>query len=135
MIQQELGKALEERMKFFPGMTSLKQLLEWNATIAGPRLGPVKDLPELTNKNRILHMHDMATGYNEMSDNDYLMLFQTWEAVDILVYFSHVRIAVPPLQWTMVAHNHQRPALGTLIFEPSSETSDMVTEMLAKRTI
>jgi len=80
-------------------------------------------------------MHDMASGYNEMADNDYLMLFQSWEAVDIFVYFSHVRIAIPPLQWTMVAHQHKRPALGTLIFEPSDETTEFVQHMLANRSI
>merc|ERR1719343_1437449 len=121
-------------MKFFPGMTSIQQLLEWNTTIAGPRLGPVKDLPQFTNNARIMSMHDMATGYNEMSDNDYLMLFHAWETVDIFVYFSHVRIAVPPLQWTMVAHQHKRPTLGTLIFEPGDETTEFVSKMLANRS-
>jgi len=54
--------------------------------------------------------------------------------VDIFVYFSHVRIAVPPLQWTMVAHQHKRPTLGTLIFEPGDETTEFVSKMLANRS-
>jgi len=130
-IQKKVGEELEARMKFYPGMTSAKQLLVWNSSIAGPRIGPAKSMPKLRNGPRMLSMHDMATGYNEMSDNDYLMMFKSWEVVDIFVYFSHVHIAVPPVQWTMTAHQHGRPALGTLIFEwdkGTNELSQAITE-------
>jgi len=128
-IEAGVTEELEKIMKFWPGMTSVEQLLHWNATIAGPRMGPVKELAALRSDRRIMSMHDMAGAYNELSDNDYLMMFRSWEVVDMFVYFSHVRIAVPPLQWIMVAHQHQRPAIGTLILEQNEESLEFVQQM------
>eukprot|EP00929_Paragymnodinium_shiwhaense_P018437 TRINITY_DN12908_c0_g2_i1.p1 TRINITY_DN12908_c0_g2~~TRINITY_DN12908_c0_g2_i1.p1 ORF type:complete len:484 (+),score=153.44 TRINITY_DN12908_c0_g2_i1:80-1531(+) len=118
--KKEVGKVLEDKMKFFPAMTSYAQLLEWNTSVAGPRVGPSKLPIELPNGRRILSMHDMAGGYQELADNDYMSMFKSWPLVDLFVYFSHCRIGVPPTQWTSVAHEHGRPAMGTLIFEGSN---------------
>eukprot|EP00929_Paragymnodinium_shiwhaense_P018435 TRINITY_DN12908_c0_g1_i1.p1 TRINITY_DN12908_c0_g1~~TRINITY_DN12908_c0_g1_i1.p1 ORF type:complete len:458 (+),score=119.93 TRINITY_DN12908_c0_g1_i1:78-1451(+) len=128
-VEKRLGEKLEEKMKFFPAMTSFGQLLQWNTSVAGPRVGPSKLPVELPNGRRIMSMHDMAGGYQELSDNDYLSMFKSWPLVDLFVYFSHCRIGVPPNQWTAMAHEHGRPAMGTLIFEGSnSEDSKIIKE-------
>lgn len=127
-VQKEVEKVLagkiEEKMKFFPGMTSIEQLLQWNASVAGPRMGPAKQPALLRQGKRIMSLHDMAGNYQEKADNDYLMMFKSWQTVDLFVYFSHVRVSVPPLQWTAIAHEHRRPALGTLILEATPESYD-----------
>jgi hypothetical protein len=128
-VKIQLGKKLVEKMKFYPGLSTVEEFLSWNASIAGPRMGQVKELPKLTSGPRILSMHDMAGGYNEMPDNDYLMMFRSWNLVDIFVYFTHVVFAVPPLQWTATAHSHGRLAMGTLIFEGNPE-ADKISQMI-----
>lgn len=132
--EKQEAKELETKMKFFPGMTQISQLLQWNETTAGPRMGPAKNMEPLQRgKGRIMSLHDMAGGYQEIADNDYLSMFQSWNVVDLFVYFSHVRMSVPPLQWTAIAHEHGRPALGTIIFEPNQESTDAISALRSNR--
>lgn len=128
-VAKEVSEKLETKMKFFPGLTTVGQLLEWNETTGGPRVGPAKDLPPLTKGRRVLSMHDMAGGYQEIADNDYLQMFKSWDTVDLFVYFSHVRLSVPPVQWTATAHEHGRPALGSIILEANEPSHQAVKEI------
>ncbi|RHZ59908.1 hypothetical protein Glove_360g115 [Diversispora epigaea] len=65
---------------------------------------------------QVVVCHDMAGGYTE----DYFKIeysVQYWQYIDIFIYFSHHRLAVPPPQWTNAAHRNGVKVLGTFITE------------------
>ncbi|KAI9205145.1 glycosyl hydrolase family 85-domain-containing protein [Polychytrium aggregatum] len=72
---------------------------------------------------QIIFCHDMAGGYREdkyiqgLQNHDNLYSFQYWQFVDIFIYFSHARGAVPPVNWTNAAHRNGVKMLATLITE------------------
>ncbi|KAK9493004.1 glycosyl hydrolase family 85-domain-containing protein [Lipomyces doorenjongii] len=83
---------------------------------------------------RLLVCHDFKGGYS--ADED--ALFQGYfphktgtaywaralALIDTFVYFSHKRVAVPPVAWTNACHKSGVRCLGTVIFEHDSSVSD-----------
>lgn len=43
--------------------------------------------------------------------------FEHWSSIDVFVYFSHDRVAIPPPGWIAAAHRNGVRILATLIFE------------------
>ncbi|KAF9133544.1 hypothetical protein BGW39_009515 [Mortierella sp. 14UC] len=84
---------------------------------------------------KVIVCHDMAGGYAEDArpqGNDYSSIYsiQYWSHVDIFIYFSHYRIAIPPPVWTNAAHKNGVRSIGTIITEwlPGIlETDEMVS--------
>ncbi|KAM3579498.1 hypothetical protein VKS41_007954 [Umbelopsis sp. WA50703] len=73
-------------------------------------------------KEKLLLCHDMANGYKEdeyVQGNNYETIWscQTWQFVDIFVYFSHHRITIPPVNFTNACHRNGVLSLGTFIVE------------------
>ncbi|KAJ3046940.1 hypothetical protein HK097_000384, partial [Rhizophlyctis rosea] len=65
----------------------------------------------------------MAGGYAEDSlplgsfSTSLIYSAQYWQFVDIFIYFSHARVAIPPPVWTNAAHRNGVKVLGTFITE------------------
>eukprot|EP00928_Gymnodinium_smaydae_P047082 TRINITY_DN31412_c0_g1_i1.p1 TRINITY_DN31412_c0_g1~~TRINITY_DN31412_c0_g1_i1.p1 ORF type:complete len:472 (-),score=108.17 TRINITY_DN31412_c0_g1_i1:113-1528(-) len=108
---------VQKRLKYFPGMESVADLMSWNETVAGPRYGQNPEALKLRDGPRIVSFHDMAGGYNEMPNNTYAMMFKSWDIVDMFVYFAHIAIVIPPQAWIALAHSHKTMVLGTIMFE------------------
>ncbi|KAJ2960243.1 hypothetical protein NQZ79_g4372 [Umbelopsis isabellina] len=73
-------------------------------------------------RGKLLLCHDMANGYKEdenVQGNNYETIWscQTWQFVDIFVYFSHHRITIPPVNFTNACHRNGVLSLGTFIVE------------------
>ncbi|KAJ1506802.1 hypothetical protein HMI54_004790 [Coelomomyces lativittatus] len=59
------------------------------------------------------------------SELDQVFTLHFWQFIDIFVYFSHKRITIPPVQWTLLAHQHGSLCLGTMIFEWEESLPDL----------
>jgi len=73
---------------------------------------------------RLLHCHDFRGGYTEEDSNCqegferfHAYCFTFWSHIDIFVYFSHARIAVPPTVWIDAAHKEGVKVLGNVCME------------------
>ena len=75
---------------------------------------------------KLLVCHDYAGGYTEDPvARGYT--FEHWRRADVLVYFAHHRVSVPPLAWVRAArcNNPGMAVLGTLIFEWEAAIPDL----------
>jgi mannosyl-glycoprotein endo-beta-N-acetylglucosaminidase len=77
-------------------------------------------------KRRTLHCHDMMGGYVEDYEPQCRWLtdkhakvycFEHWNVIDIFIYFSHERFAIPPPGWIDAAHRNGVRVLATFITE------------------
>ncbi|KAG2172752.1 hypothetical protein INT43_000099 [Umbelopsis isabellina] len=73
-------------------------------------------------RRKLLLCHDMANGYKEdenVQGNNHETIWscQTWQFVDIFVYFTHHRISIPPVNFTNACHRNGVLSLGTFIVE------------------
>ncbi|KAL6078111.1 mannosyl-glycoprotein endo-beta-N-acetylglucosaminidase [Balamuthia mandrillaris] len=74
-------------------------------------------------RRKVIHCHDMAGGYGKDkfpqggSSFADAYTFVHWQYLDIFIYFSHSRIAIPPPGWTNAAHKHGVKVFGTFITE------------------
>lgn len=76
---------------------------------------------------KVLVCHDFKGNYQEGEDENPLGYFphssgqhyfiQFPSLVDLFIFFSHYKIAVPPVSWINSLHRQGIPVLGTLIFE------------------
>ncbi|KAI8371465.1 glycosyl hydrolase family 85-domain-containing protein [Radiomyces spectabilis] len=76
---------------------------------------------------RLLVAHDMAGGYKEdlyIQGSNYQTIYnsQYLHYVDTFIYFSHSRVAIPPVNWTNTCHRNGVKMLGTLIVEGDAES-------------
>jgi mannosyl-glycoprotein endo-beta-N-acetylglucosaminidase len=114
-------------------LRSLQQLLLWQPgedplnvchvpLMARPSSASSSSLTEPTSTLRrarhespqVLHCHDMKGGYHDDSyplggefgplGIGHAYHFRHWPLIDIFVYFSHERIAIPPIGWITAAH-------------------------------
>lgn len=128
-VMSEVRRILKSKMEHFPGINSVEEIMAWTPELAGPYQGGPGHEPAKPDRPRSMSIHDMAGGYGKHPDNEYLQLFApSWNAVDVFVYFSHIRLAVPPPQWTTEAHVHGSLALGTLMLEPGNSEAAEMTE-------
>lgn len=108
-------------------LNSIAQLLSWRppagvaAVAERAASAPRAALPR---RPRTLHCHDMAGGYNEKADVQYLSAFSGWPEVDVFVYFAHNRVSMPPRCWVDACHARGVPCLGTLITEADDGEND-----------
>ena len=88
--------------------------------------------PRTTNrKYKVIACHDMAGGYNDDrfiqgSQNTNTYRFQYWSLIDYFIYFSHSRLTIPPVNWTIAAHRNGVKVLGTFIAEGEDGSLDSV---------
>ncbi|KAK9237052.1 glycosyl hydrolase family 85-domain-containing protein [Lipomyces kononenkoae] len=83
---------------------------------------------------RLLVCHDFKGGYSPDEDALFQGYFphktgiaywaRAFAMIDTFVYFSHKRVAVPPVSWTLACHKSGVRCLGTIIFEHESSVSD-----------
>ncbi|CAH1764963.1 6442_t:CDS:10, partial [Entrophospora sp. SA101] len=69
---------------------------------------------------KVIVCHDYAGGYKE-NHFDLGYSIQYWQYIDIFIYFSHQRIAIPPSQWTNAAHRNGVKVLGTFLTEHEND--------------
>ncbi|KAK9314472.1 glycosyl hydrolase family 85-domain-containing protein [Lipomyces starkeyi] len=119
--------------------SSLKALQGWHESpddiqISRAPLRRRHRYPDRIFSPRLLVCHDFKGGYSEDED----ALFQGYfphktgtaywaralALIDTFVYFSHKRVAVPPVAWTNACHKSGVRCLGTIIFEHESSVSD-----------
>ncbi|KAK9363633.1 glycosyl hydrolase family 85-domain-containing protein [Lipomyces starkeyi] len=119
--------------------SSLKVLQGWHESpddlqISRAPLRRRHRYPDRIFSPRLLVCHDFKGGYSEDED----ALFQGYfphktgtaywaralALIDTFVYFSHKRVAVPPVAWTNACHKSGVRCLGTIIFEHESSVSD-----------
>ncbi|KAK9486136.1 glycosyl hydrolase family 85-domain-containing protein [Lipomyces starkeyi] len=119
--------------------SSLKVLQGWHESpddlqISRAPLRRRHRFPDCIFSPRLLVCHDFKGGYSEDED----ALFQGYfphktgtaywaralALMDTFVYFSHKRVAVPPVAWTNACHKSGVRCLGTIIFEHESSVSD-----------
>ena len=66
------------------------------------------------NRPHLLVCHDFQGGYTE-SLHAHGYTFEHWQCTDIMVYFSHKRVSLPPPGWIRAAHFHGTRILLSLI--------------------
>jgi len=101
-------------------LTSFSELLSWTPSVASDQERSKmldKCSTDSVRKRRVLHCHDLKGGYCTAADEDYLERFDGWECLDMVCYFSHHRVSVPPAVWIREAHSRGKPVLGTIITE------------------
>ena len=76
------------------------------------------------NRPHLLVCHDFQGGYTE-SLHAQGYTFEHWQCTDIMVYFSHKRVSLPPPGWVRAAHFHGTRILGTLLFEWDESKLDL----------
>lgn len=57
---------------------------------------------------------------------------QFWQYVDVLVYFVHKHIAIPPPTWVNAGHRNGAQVLGLLMFEGTDNIDQQTTAMFEK---
>ena len=93
---------------------SLSQLLAWQPGSDPLHIPRQRDvLPRcapFTPCAQVIHCHDMA--YRSDVDGQHgsaefhAYAFRFWKYIDIFLYFSHARIALPPVAWIQAAHTN-----------------------------
>ena len=117
-------------------LNSFASLLRWRADYARDSLlvssVPLLERPPLA-QPQLLLCHDMKGGYT--GDEEALVtwppaaepyIFTRWDKVDSFVYFSHTRVAVPPVGWVEAAHRHGVRVYGTVITEGDDGQRDQM---------
>jgi len=110
-------------MRYLP---SVHHLLAWDeASATQPLQSPFHGTQtQKTKSQNTILCHDMQGGYCKAADEDYLQIFQSWELIQSVIYFSHNRISIPPKCWIQACHENGVPCLGTIITEHDSGTSE-----------
>ncbi len=93
-------------------------------------------LPDAEPRNRVrdhsfpaglLVCHDFKN--NDIVSNRWLVFgeddyaFVRWPLIGSFVFFGHARVTVPPSAWIQAARRNNRPILGTVMLDDSSEAS------------
>ncbi|KAK9331842.1 glycosyl hydrolase family 85-domain-containing protein [Lipomyces starkeyi] len=119
--------------------SSLKVLQGWHESpddlqISRAPLRRRHRYPDRIFSPRLLVCHDFKGGYSEDEDAFFQGYFphktgtaywaRALALIDTFVYFSHKRVAVPPVAWTNACHKSGVRCLGTIIFEHESSASD-----------
>ncbi|KAK9366311.1 glycosyl hydrolase family 85-domain-containing protein [Lipomyces kononenkoae] len=119
--------------------SSLKAVKDWHESpddlqISRSGLRRRHRYPDRVFSPRLLVCHDFKGGYSPDEDDLFQGFFphktgvaywaRAFAMVDTFVYFSHKRVAVPPVSWTNACHKSGVRCLGTIIFEHESSVSD-----------
>ncbi|KAK9476463.1 glycosyl hydrolase family 85-domain-containing protein [Lipomyces japonicus] len=90
--------------------------------------------PDRSCTARLLLCHDFKGGYSDSEDRSFQGYFPHdsgiayWarglSLVDTFVYFSHKRVAVPPVTWTTACHKAGTRSLGTICFEHNDSVAE-----------
>ena len=122
-VQEHDGVALgpPERPAFFE---SLNAMDEYVSKLPAAPISPTRAVPLYKNKPCLLVCHDFKGGYAEETHAQGYT-FERWACTDLMVYFSHKRVSLPPAGWIRAARFHGTKILGTLIFEWDQSKSDL----------
>ncbi|KAJ8098244.1 glycosyl hydrolase family 85-domain-containing protein [Lipomyces tetrasporus] len=119
--------------------SSLKALQDWHESqddlqISRAPLRRRHRYPNRIFSPRLLVCHDFKGGYSPDEDDLFQGYFphrtgtaywaRAFAMIDTFVYFSHKRVALPPVSWTNACHKSGVRCLGTIIFEHKSSVSD-----------
>ncbi|KAK9450014.1 glycosyl hydrolase family 85-domain-containing protein [Limtongia smithiae] len=116
----------------------LKSMLEWSGS---DRLqqsrSPLRRRHRFANsltESKFMIAHDYCGGYKHLEDRNaqgyfphptgYAFWVRGFSLADTYLYFSHSRVAIPPISWTNACHKSGVKCLGTLICEWEESVPD-----------
>ncbi|KAI8059138.1 glycoside hydrolase [Gongronella butleri] len=115
-------------------LSTLEQLKKWSPLDkkdTANRAQPLRARPIDPNHQQLVVCHDMAGGYKEDKDvqgNNYKKIYHLdyWQYVDTFIYFSHERVAIPPVQWINACHANGVRCLGTFLVEDERGADELL---------
>lgn len=110
-----------DRPSYFASLREMHDFVETLPRNAGRMNGTCLQWKK---RPHLLVCHDFQGGYTEsLCEQGYT--FERWACTDIMIYFSHKRVSLPPPGWIRAAHTHGTHILGTLIFEWDQSKNDL----------